>query len=125
MSASRGLASPLCPISGFPIAALLFPNPEGLNILTFAIVASAAAFFARPPFSYSSPKQATRVRLRNCPDMDDRARQLAADYRRRAASCQEVAERMSVHADRDLMLEMAEKWLELARKIEREGDEQN
>jgi len=32
----------------------------------------------------------------------------AEEYRREAASCLEVAERMSVHADRARMLEMAQ-----------------
>jgi hypothetical protein len=44
----------------------------------------------------------------------------ADEYRRQAAACLEVAERMSVHADRDLMLQMAQQWLELARKAEAE-----
>jgi len=39
-----------------------------------------------------------------------------------AASCIEVAERMSLHADRDRLLEMAQHWLDLARKAEAEGE---
>ena len=42
----------------------------------------------------------------------------AAEYRRQAAACLEVAERMSLHTDRALMLEMAQHWLELAERAE-------
>ena len=53
--------------------------------------------------------------------MSDRNRELTApEYRRRAAKCMEVAERTSLHAHRDLMLQMAQQWLELARKAEEE-----
>jgi hypothetical protein len=45
----------------------------------------------------------------------------AAEYRRQAAACLEVAERMSLNADRALMLEMAQQWLELARRAEAEA----
>jgi hypothetical protein len=49
--------------------------------------------------------------------MDDPRKQ-AAEYRRQAAACKEVAERMSLREDRALMSEMAERWLELAKKAE-------
>jgi len=42
----------------------------------------------------------------------------AAEYRREAASCLEVAERMSLSADRARMMEMAQRWLDLAKKAE-------
>jgi len=42
----------------------------------------------------------------------------AAEYRRQAAACLEVAERMSLKNDRTLMLQMAQQWLELARRAE-------
>jgi hypothetical protein len=42
----------------------------------------------------------------------------AAEYRRQAAACLEIAERMSHRGDRALMLEMAQLWLELAQKAE-------
>jgi hypothetical protein len=42
----------------------------------------------------------------------------AAEYRREAASCLQVAERMSVAADRLRMTEMAQRWLDLAKEAE-------
>jgi hypothetical protein len=42
----------------------------------------------------------------------------AAEYRKKAAACLEVAEQMSLIQDRALMLEMAQQWLELARRAE-------
>ena len=42
----------------------------------------------------------------------------AAQYRKQAAACLEVARQMSLIADRELMLKMAEQWLELARQVE-------
>jgi hypothetical protein len=48
----------------------------------------------------------------------DESQRKAAVYRKHVADCMEVAERMSLREDRDLMLEMAERWLELARKAE-------
>ena len=42
----------------------------------------------------------------------------AAEYRRQAALCLEVAEQMSVRADRVRMMEMARQWLALAEEIE-------
>jgi len=44
----------------------------------------------------------------------------AAEYRRKAAACLEVADRMSLDGDRALMLEMAQTWLELAQRAEAE-----
>jgi len=51
--------------------------------------------------------------------MEDR-RSKAKEYRRQAAACLQVAERMSLRDDRALMLEMAKHWLELARTAEDE-----
>ena len=45
-------------------------------------------------------------------------RDSSADYRREAAACLQVAERMSVHADRAQMMEMAQRWLQLAKQAE-------
>jgi hypothetical protein len=45
----------------------------------------------------------------------------AAEYRKKAVACLEIAERMSLNADRALMLEMAQQWLELARRAEAEA----
>ena len=42
----------------------------------------------------------------------------ADKYRRLAAECLEVAERMSLREDRARMMEMAHRWLELAVKAE-------
>jgi len=42
----------------------------------------------------------------------------AAEYRKLAAQCLEVAERMSLRADRERMMDMATRWLEMARKAE-------
>jgi hypothetical protein len=48
----------------------------------------------------------------------------AEEYRREAAACLEVAERMSLSLDRARMLQMAQHWLELAVKVETAaGDE--
>jgi hypothetical protein len=38
----------------------------------------------------------------------------AAEYRRLAAECIEVSERMSLREDRSRMMEMAQRWLDLA-----------
>jgi len=52
--------------------------------------------------------------------MDDR-QDKSADFRRQAAACIEVAERVSLREDRARMMEMAQRWLELAQKAEAEG----
>jgi hypothetical protein len=54
--------------------------------------------------------------------MEDRKTK-AAEYRRQASLCLEVAERMSVRADRESMMQMAEHWLALAREMELEADD--
>jgi putative IMPACT (imprinted ancient) family translation regulator len=46
----------------------------------------------------------------------------SSEYRREAAACLEAPERMSVRDDCALMLEMAQRWLQLAQ--EAEADEQ-
>jgi hypothetical protein len=51
--------------------------------------------------------------------MDDR-QDKSAEFRRHAAACIEVAERMSLREDRTCMMEMAQRWLELAQKAEAE-----
>src|SRR5579862_9541367 len=50
--------------------------------------------------------------------MSDEQQNLAMHYRRLAAECLEVAERMSLRADRARMIEMAQRWLDLAKKEE-------
>jgi hypothetical protein len=42
----------------------------------------------------------------------------AHEYRRQAALCLEVARRMSMERDRAGMMEMAQRWLDLARELE-------
>ena len=46
----------------------------------------------------------------------------ALEYRRLPAECLEVAERMSLREDRSRLMEMAQRWLDLARKAEGEAD---
>lgn len=46
----------------------------------------------------------------------------AAEYREKANRCIEIAEQMSLHKDRDLMLDMAKHWLDLARQAEEAGE---
>jgi hypothetical protein len=41
----------------------------------------------------------------------------AAECRREAIACMEIAERMSLRVDRERMLDMAMQWLELAEKL--------
>jgi hypothetical protein len=42
----------------------------------------------------------------------------SADFRRQAAACVDIAQRMSLREDRARILEMAQRWLELAQKAE-------
>lgn len=53
--------------------------------------------------------------------MEDDPRRRAEEYRRQAAACLEVAERMSLETDRARILEMARRWQELAQRAEDEG----
>jgi hypothetical protein len=55
--------------------------------------------------------------------MAEQSNNRAAEYRRLAAECLEVAERMSLRADRSRMMEMAQRWLDLAKKAERSDSE--
>jgi len=43
------------------------------------------------------------------------------EYRKMAASCIEVAQRMSLKDDRVRMMEMAQRWLDLAQQAETPG----
>ena len=45
----------------------------------------------------------------------------AAEYRKHAANCLAVAQRLSRREDRVLMLRLAAQWLELARKAAGDG----
>ena len=47
------------------------------------------------------------------------------EYRRYAAECLRVAQGTTISADKSLMLEMAQKWCELAEKAERNESEEN
>jgi hypothetical protein len=44
----------------------------------------------------------------------------AAEFRREAKVCIEMAERMSMRVDRELLIDMAKHWLELAERAEKE-----
>ena len=46
----------------------------------------------------------------------------ASEYRRLAAECLQIANNMSLNAERARLMEMAQKWLELAQKAEAEGE---
>ena len=52
------------------------------------------------------------------PDMEYEA----AEFRRRADECLELAKQVSLPAHRDRLREMAEEWLALARESERKAD---
>jgi putative IMPACT (imprinted ancient) family translation regulator len=43
------------------------------------------------------------------------------EYRKMAANCIEVAQRMSLKDDRARMMEMAQRWLDLAQQAETSG----
>jgi hypothetical protein len=45
----------------------------------------------------------------------------ASYYRRMATDCLQVAERMSLHRDRERLVEMARQWITLAQRAEAEG----
>jgi putative IMPACT (imprinted ancient) family translation regulator len=45
----------------------------------------------------------------------------AEEYRKMAADCIEVAQRMSLKDDRTRMMEMAQRWLDLAQRAEIPG----
>jgi hypothetical protein len=60
-----------------------------------------------------------RRRPRTCPDDQmEKPNGKTEEYRRMAADCIEVAQRMSLKDDRDRMLEMAQRWLDLAQQAE-------
>jgi hypothetical protein len=46
---------------------------------------------------------------------------MAEQYRKMAADCIEVAQRMSLKDDRARMMEMAQRWLDLAQQAETPG----
>jgi hypothetical protein len=52
------------------------------------------------------------------------SKERAAEFRRQAAACLEVAERMSLREDKAQMTQIAERLLELARRAEEETEEQ-
>jgi len=56
---------------------------------------------------------------RSCPDDQmEKPNGTAEEYRKMAADCIEVAQRMSLKDDRARMMEMAQRWLDLARQAE-------
>jgi len=58
---------------------------------------------------------------------DDKAimtssKEKAAEFRRQAAICLDVAQRVFLKEDREQMMQAAERWLELAKRAEAEAD---
>jgi hypothetical protein len=64
------------------------------------------------PFQDYEQGKSSRVQIMSDPV------QRASDFRRYAALCSNFADRMSVPANRDRMMEMAQRFLELAQKEE-------
>jgi hypothetical protein len=59
---------------------------------------------------------------RTCPDDQmEKLNGTAEEYRKMAADCIEVAQRMSLKDDRTRMMEMAQRWLDLAQRAEIPG----
>ena len=50
------------------------------------------------------------------------SKERAAEFRRQAAICVDVAQRISLKEDREQMMQVAERWLELAKRAEAEAD---
>jgi hypothetical protein len=50
------------------------------------------------------------------------SKEKAAECRRQAAICLDVAQRISLKEDKDRMMQVAEHWLELAKRAEAEDD---
>ena len=50
------------------------------------------------------------------------SKERAAEFRRQAAICLDVAQRISLKEDREQMMQVAERWLELAKRAEAEAD---
>ena len=51
-------------------------------------------------------------------DIPERETGNSAEYRRQAALCLELADRMQLRSDRDALFQMAQRWILLARKAE-------
>jgi hypothetical protein len=49
------------------------------------------------------------------------SKERAAEFRRQAGICFEMAQRISLKEDKALMIELAEHWLEMAKHAEAEG----
>ena len=50
------------------------------------------------------------------------SKEKAAEFRRQAAICFDLAQRISLKEDRERMMQVAEHWLELAKRAEAEVD---
>ena len=50
------------------------------------------------------------------------SKEKAAEFRRQAAICFDVAQRISLKEDQERMMQVAEHWLELAKRAEAEAD---
>jgi hypothetical protein len=74
------------------------------------------------------------INVRLCPPVDEpffrthdkaimtSSKERAAEFRRHAAICLDVAQRISLKEDREQMRQVAERWLELAKRAEAETD---
>jgi len=59
---------------------------------------------------------------RTCPDDQmEKSNDKTEEYRKMAADCIEVAQRMSLKDDRARMMQMAQRWLDLAQQAETPG----
>jgi hypothetical protein len=76
---------------------------------------TAAAWGFAEPFGSSAASSRPETVMQN-------PERTAADYRRRAAECLEIAAQMSLRANRELMVALAERWLKLADKLEGEAE---
>jgi hypothetical protein len=52
--------------------------------------------------------------------MTEKEDPMAAHYRKQAAACIEIANQMSSRIEREHMIEMAQRWLELAQRAEKQ-----
>jgi len=50
------------------------------------------------------------------------SKERAAEFRRQAAICLDVAQRISLKEDKERMMQVAKHWLELAKRAEAEAD---
>jgi hypothetical protein len=80
------------------------PRPASVRDPLLRLVGGGSLLFQLPP---SAEEETMCVRQNK-----------AAEYRRQAVVCAEVARRLSVREDRERMMEMAQQWLALAEEAE-------